>query len=102
MQKREFIEKLAAALDCSKAEAGKSFNALFEQLGLLLQAGDDLMVPGFGRFTVTHKAARTGRNPQTGAEINIAAKAVPLLRPAKQLKENVAKLKPKKKVSKLH
>jgi DNA-binding protein HU-beta len=101
MQKREFIEKLAMAMDCSKAEAGRSFQALFEQLSLLLQAGDDLMVPGFGRFTVTHKAARLGRNPQTGSEIKIAAKAVPVLRPAKRLKENVAKqVKPKQKVSK--
>jgi integration host factor subunit beta len=62
----------------------------------------NLMVPGFGRFTLAHKAARTGRNPQTGEAINIAAKAVPVFRPAKQLKEKVLKLKPKKKVSKSH
>jgi nucleoid DNA-binding protein len=98
MQKKEFVEKLASAMDCSKAEAERYFNTLFEQLGLLLQSGDDLMVPKFGRFTVTHKAARTGRNPQTGAEIKIGAKAVPVLRPASRLKENVAKhIKAKKK-----
>jgi DNA-binding protein HU-beta len=98
MQKKEFIEKLAAAMDCSKAEAVKFFNALFEQLGLVLQAGDGLMVPGFGRFTVVHKPARIGRNPQTGGEINIAAKAVPVFRPATQLKEKVAKkVKPQQK-----
>jgi DNA-binding protein HU-beta len=98
MQKKAFVEKLASAMGCSKAEAERYFNTLFEQLGLLLQSGDDLMVPGFGRFTVTHKAARTGRHPQTGSEIKIAAKTVPVLRPASQLKENVAKhVKPKKK-----
>jgi DNA-binding protein HU-beta len=100
MQKKEFIEKLASSIDCSKAEAERYFNTLFNQMGLLLQADDDLMVPGFGRFTVIHKAARLGHNPQTGSEIKIPAKAVPVFRPASQLKEKVANVKSKKKVSK--
>jgi nucleoid DNA-binding protein len=73
MQKSEFIETLSKTLDTSKAHAEKYFNTLFEHIGKLLSEGDELMVPGFGRFTIVHKAARIGRNPQGGAEIKISA-----------------------------
>lgn len=55
-----------------------------------LKSGDEVTLPGLGKFTVTERAARTGRNPQTGAEIEIAARSVPKFSASKALKDAVA------------
>lgn len=91
MLKKEFIEKLADALETTKADAEKKADAVFEAIVQLLLQDDDILWPGFGRFSVTHKAARTGRNPATGKSLKIAAKAVPTFKVATQLKERVKK-----------
>ena len=91
MLKKEFIEKLANTLDSTKADAERLAEAVFETISQILVKDDEITWPGFGRFTVTHKAARTGRNPATGKTIKIAAKAVPTFKAATQLKEQVAK-----------
>lgn len=91
MLKKEFIENLAKTLETSKADAEKKADAVFETISKLLAQDDELLWPGFGRFSVTHKAARTGRNPAMGKPLKIAAKAVPAFKAATQLKQLVAK-----------
>jgi DNA-binding protein HU-beta len=91
MIKKTFIEKLAKTLNTSKADAERKANAVFETISKLLAQDDELLWPKFGRFSVTHKAARSGRNPATGKPLKIAAKAVPTFKAATQLKQLVAK-----------
>jgi len=91
MLKKEFIDKLADKLDSTKANAERIAETVFETISQILIKDDEITWPGFGRFTVTHKAARAGRNPATGKVIKIAAKAVPTFKATTQLKEQVAK-----------
>lgn len=90
MTKNDFINLLAQELNVTAEEAEKAFNAVIKGLTHLLTQGDELTIPGFGKFSVAHKAARTGRNPTTGQAIDIKAKAVPQFRPGDALKLKVA------------
>lgn len=85
MNKSQLIEKIAAGADISKAAAGRALDAVTESL----KEGDDVALVGFGTFAVKERAARTGRNPQTGKEITIAAAKVPSFRAGKALKDAV-------------
>ena len=69
MNKTQLIDKIAANADISKAAAGRVVDALVASITESLQKGDDVALVGFGTFTVRDRAARTGRNPQTGKEI---------------------------------
>lgn len=73
MNKTELIEALAAKCDLSKAAAGRAVEGLTEIITESLQKGDSVSLIGFGTFGVGQRAARTGRNPKTGAELKIAA-----------------------------
>lgn len=73
MTKAEFIAKVAQELEVPKAVAAETVEAFLTVTTDLLRAGDKVTFPGFGTFNVVERAARKGRNPQTGAEINIAA-----------------------------
>jgi nucleoid DNA-binding protein len=73
MMKAEFVAAVAAELDVPKTVAAESVYAFLKVTTDLLKAGDKVTFPGFGTFEVSHRAARKGRNPQTGAELNIAA-----------------------------
>jgi len=73
MTKAEFIAAVAVELDVPKNVAAETVDAFLKVTTDLLKAGDKITFPGFGTFQVATRAARTGRNPQTGAEINIAA-----------------------------
>ena len=86
MNKSQLIDKIAAGADISKAAA---LDALIASVTESLQAGDDVALVGFGTFAVKERAARTGRNPQTGKEITIAAAKVPGFRAGKALKDAV-------------
>jgi DNA-binding protein HU-beta len=85
----QLIDKIAAGADISKAAAGRALDALIASVTESLQAGDDVALVGFGTFAVKERAARTGRNPQTGKEITIAAAKVPGFRAGKALKDAV-------------
>jgi len=73
MTKAEFITKVAEELDVPKTVAGETVDAFLKVVTDLLKAGDKITFPSFGTFQVAARAARKGRNPQTGKEIQIAA-----------------------------
>jgi DNA-binding protein HU-beta len=73
MTKTEFVAKVAAELEVPKTVAAETVDAFLKVTTDLLKAGDKVVFPGFGAFEVATRAARTGRNPQTGAELKIAA-----------------------------
>ena len=77
MNKSQLIDKIAAGADISKAAAGRALDAIIASVTESLKEGDDVALVGFGTFAVKERAARTGRNPQTGKEITIAAAKVP-------------------------
>lgn len=73
MTKAEFVASVATKTGLSKAAAAEAVDAFTATVAELLKAGDKISFPGFGTFSVSERAARTGRNPQTGAAIKIAA-----------------------------
>ncbi|MEP6607023.1 MAG: HU family DNA-binding protein [Nitrosospira sp.] len=89
MNKTEFIAAMAARTGSSNADAGRAVNALIDIISDTLQKGEALTLPGFGSFEVRSRAARTGRNPQTGKELKIAASQVPAFKPGASLKAAV-------------
>lgn len=89
VNKNQLIDKIAANADITKAAAGRVVDAMVASITESLQKGDDVALVGFGTFTVRDRAARTGRNPQTGKEIQIAAAKVPAFRAGKGLKDAV-------------
>jgi len=86
--KEDLIESLAKVC-CSKKEASDCLNALIEDIKKNLASGKDVVLTGFGTFSVSHRKARMGRNPQTGAALKIAAKKVPKFKSGKGLKDAV-------------
>lgn len=89
VNKTQLIDKIAANADITKAAAGRVVDAMVASITESLQKGDDVALVGFGTFTVRDRTARTGRNPQTGKEIQIAAAKVPAFRAGKGLKDAV-------------
>ena len=89
MNKSELIEAIAASTDLPKAAAGRALDAMVEAVTGALKDGDQVVLVGFGTFAVKDRAARTGRNPQTGAEIQIKAAKVPGFKAGKALKDAV-------------
>ncbi len=88
----EFIDFVAAEADMPKTTAKVAIEAAIKGIFESLKGGEDLAIPGFGTFTVRDRAARTGRNPQTGAEIQIDARKVAGFKPAKALKDELKNL----------
>jgi len=89
MNKSELIDTIAKAADISKAAAGRALDAFTCSVTSALKKGDSVTLVGFGTFKVTSRAARTGRNPQTGKEIKIAARKAPGFSAGKALKDAV-------------
>lgn len=89
MNKAELIEAIAAATDLPKTTATRVLDAFTESVTSSLQSGDSVTLVGFGTFAVKERAAREGRNPQTGATIQIAAAKLPGFKPGKSLKDAV-------------
>jgi DNA-binding protein HU-beta len=87
MNKAELIDAVAVAADMSKAQAGRSVEAIFDTITRTLKTGSSVSLVGFGTFEVRDRAARTGRNPRTGDSIAIAASKVPAFKPGKALKD---------------
>ncbi len=89
MNKSELVDAIADAADLSKASAGRALDAAVDAVTSALSNGDQVSLVGFGTFSVKHRAARAGRNPQTGAEIQIKAANVPSFKAGKALKDAV-------------
>ena len=89
MNKNELISKVADDTDLSKSDAAKAVDSIFDSITGELKSGGDIRLVGFGTFLVTKRKATTGRNPQTGAAIDIPAANVPKFRAGKALKEAV-------------
>ncbi len=89
MNKSELIMKVAEDADISKAKAEAAVNALINSVTEELKAGGAAALTGFGTFHVKERAARTGRNPQTGENIQIAAANIPGFKAGKGLKDSV-------------
>lgn len=87
MNKSELIEKVAQATDMNKAAAQRAVEAVFEAIEGALRAGDSVNLVGFGTFSVSHRAARTGRNPRTNETIQIPAMKNPKFKAGKGLKD---------------
>ena len=89
MNKSDLVDAVASRADMSKAEAGRAVEATLGSVGDSLGNGDSVSLVGFGTFSVRHRAARMGRNPQTGASMHIAASKVPGFKAGKALKDKV-------------
>lgn len=89
MNKSELINSVAEAAGLSKKDGTKAVEAVFETIQSTLASGEKVQVIGFGTFEVRERAARKGRNPQSGEEIDIAASKVPAFKAGKALKDAV-------------
>lgn len=89
MNKNELIEQIAVSADITKAKAGLALDAFIEAVTTALKKGEEVSLVGFGTFAVAERAERTGRNPQTGEAITIAASKQPKFRAGKKLKDAV-------------
>ena len=89
MNKQDLIETIAKQADLSKASAGRALDAALNSIRGALKKGQTVSLVGFGTFSVGKRAARTGRNPRTGAEIKIKAAKVARFRAGKALKDAV-------------
>lgn len=91
MTKQELITNVANGAELTKKDAEAAVNAVFDTITGVLSAGDKLQIVGFGTFEVRERAARKGRNPKTGEELDIAASKAPAFKAGKSLKEAVNK-----------
>jgi DNA-binding protein HU-beta len=89
MNKAELIEEMAADAGLSKADAKRALDAFIDTTTKALKKGDRVALVGFGSFSVSERAARKGRNPQTGKEITIKAKKVVKFKPGADLSSKV-------------
>jgi DNA-binding protein HU-beta len=88
MNKKQFIERMVEHTDSPKGEATKHLEA-FTTITEALKAGEEVRLPGFGKFYVREQKAREGKNPQTGERMQIEARKVPAFKAGKSLKESV-------------
>jgi len=89
VNKSELIDAIASSADISKAAAGRALDATMDAVKKALKKGDMVTLVGFGTFYVGKRAARSGRNPRTGATIKIKSAKVPKFRAGKALKDSV-------------
>lgn len=87
--KAELVTNVATATGLTKKDATAAVDAVFSSIQASLAKGEKVQLIGFGNFEVRHRAARKGRNPQTGKEIQIPASKVPAFKPGKALKDAV-------------
>lgn len=89
MNKAELIDAVADAADISRASAGRAVDGALDAITGALKSGDNVTLVGFGTFTVKDRAARLGRNPRTGEEIQIKASRAPGFKAGKALKDAI-------------
>ncbi|MEW6482467.1 MAG: HU family DNA-binding protein [bacterium] len=88
MTKQDLVNKVAA-IGLTKKQAAEAINAVTDGITGALKKGDRVQLIGFGSFSVRKRAARTGRNPRTGAEIRLPARKVPIFKPGEALKKAI-------------
>mgnify|MGYP002762938515 CR=1 FL=1 len=91
MNKTELVAAMAEKAELSKKDSEKALKAFIDVVSEELQKGEKIQLVGFGTFEVSERAARTGKNPQTGAEIKIPASKAPKFKAGKALKDTVNK-----------
>jgi DNA-binding protein HU-beta len=89
MNKAELVDAIAAGSGISKADSKRALDAFIDATASALKSGDRVSLVGFGSFSVSERAERKGRNPQTGAEITIAAKKVVKFKAGTELSEKM-------------
>ena len=89
MNKKQLIERMVEHTDSRKGEAEKHLEAFTAAVSGALKAGEEVQLPGFGKFYVREQKAREGRNPQSGARMNIPARKVPAFKAGKSFKESI-------------
>ncbi len=89
MNKGELVDAIAKDAGLSKADAGKALNSFITNVSGSLKKGNSVQLIGFGTFSISNRAARSGRNPQTGATIQIKAKKVAKFKAGKALADTV-------------
>ncbi len=89
MNKAELVDAIAKVTNQTKADTERTLDAFIEVVSNNITEKDGVKLVGFGTFSVSSRKARVGRNPQTGEEIQIPARNVPVFRPGKELKESV-------------
>ena len=89
MNKSELVSAVAQSAGLSKTDAEKALDGVIDAVSGALKSGDDVRLVGFGTFAVTKRKATTGRNPRTGAAIQIPASNQPKFKPGKALKDAV-------------
>jgi DNA-binding protein HU-beta len=89
MNKSELVDAMAEAAEISKSSAARALDAFTDSIAASLKNGDSVSIIGFGTFSVKERAARTGRNPQTGESIQIAASKNPSFKAGKALKDAI-------------
>ncbi|CAN5271115.1 DNA-binding protein HU-beta [soil metagenome] len=89
MNKQELIDSVADGAELTKADAGRAVDAVVSTISDALRAGEKVAITGFGSFEVRERAARTGRNPQTGATMQVPASKAPAFKAGKGLKDAV-------------
>ncbi len=89
MNSTQLSAKVAAQTGLSQSAAGEATKAVLEAIGAELIAGDRVSLAGFGTFEIRHRSARSGRNPQTGAELTVPARRAVAFRPATRLRDLV-------------
>lgn len=89
MNKTDLIDHIAKQADISKAAAGRAVDSMIGAIRTTLRKGGSVTLVGFGTFVVGKRAARSGRNPRTGASIKIKAAKIPKFRPGKGLKDAI-------------
>jgi len=89
LNKSDLIDHIARQADISRAAAGRALGAVVSGVRASLKKGNRVTIVGFGTFTVRRRAARTGRNPRTGASIKIKATKIPKFRPGKALRDSL-------------
>jgi DNA-binding protein HU-beta len=89
MNKKQFIERMVGHTDSPKGEAEKHLEGFTTAVSEALKAGEEVQLPGFGKFYVREQKAREGRNPQTGESMQIGARKVPAFKAGKAFKESI-------------
>lgn len=91
ISKKQLVDQIAAKTDATKTDINTILNAYIDVVKSNVAEGNKVQLVGFGAFELRHRAARKGRNPQTGKEIEIAASNVPAFKPGKSFKDEVNK-----------
>ena len=87
MTKAELIEEVASAVEMTRKDSEQIVDTIFDSIVHALRSGDKIEIRGFGSFRTRKRQPRVGRNPKTGAKVDVPAKKIPFFKPSKELKD---------------